>query len=283
MVTVPPIDPNIQPDPELLKAFKETNFGSTIMDKIHTPMTCMYVDLDMMFDYHLAAIMRMIRTEAEMSYLKSRFHDYRSYKGTDICSVFPKLKFTKQQVLDFLHDETNAKYLSHCGILTNVTNMVPGYISTMDFFNRDKPDSEPPPITVHFVNRYFLPTEGCQAAITSSIKGFAKDLSCTFRHVAPENDNPTRLLSSTSILIKDIKAFLEPDTNSYKILIDEFKLKDTAVIADYRLEDDEDPYIKESMKELIDKTEKLLSTFCFFYFVDRHPLFLSDNPTNKPT
>lgn len=272
-------DPNLNPDPELLEAFRKANFGSQVFDQIYRPLTTIYIDMEMLFDYQLAALLRMIRTDVELQYMRSRFKDYKTYKGDDICNVFPKLKFTQQQIQDFLHDPKNIPYLSKCGILTNISNMVPNYITMAEFDGKEFTEPDEIQSTVHFVNRYFLPTPESMNAIESSLKPFSKNLNCTFKHVAPEKDSVGRLTQSSTILVKDIKTFLLPESSVYKILFEEFKLKHTALVADYRLEDDADPYLKSSMHDLAKKTEEVLSTFCFFYFLDRHPLFLVDPPS----
>lgn len=121
----------------------------------HKPLLNIYVEMEAMFDYKLSALLKMIRTEKEFEYIKSKLPLYRTYKGQKITRCFPALKFTEDDLNNFIKDPKNHLYLSVGSLITNVSNLIPAQVSFFNMINKNSPMYNHEPITIYFNNNLF--------------------------------------------------------------------------------------------------------------------------------
>ena len=142
---------------ELEKLYLDEDFtkqlSQTFFETQHKPLLNIYVDMATIFDYKLAAIIKMAKTEVEYKYISHQIKpagEYSTYKGRNISKCFPALKFSEEAINKFIKDPANIEFLSFAGLLTNVSNLVPSQVFFADYINKQTPLYENEPINIYF-------------------------------------------------------------------------------------------------------------------------------------
>lgn len=238
---------------------------------MYKPFTNVYIDMDIMYDYRLSALISLCRTEAEYNYIMKRLPTYAKYKGRQITKVFPSLKFTEEQLSEALKDPRNTQKLSEASLLNNLVQLVPAQISLFDDMNKRSPLYKGEPINLHFINKHFIITDQAALKINNSMSQFKDNIICHFRHNEIGTEDEMYLSKMNQFILDDIQDFVKETKNSYRMLIEERKFFGTSIFASDRLDDDT-PWMEDEGAERLSKTEKFFSMFAHFMFFDKQLL-----------
>lgn len=80
----------------------------------HKEIRSIYVDMELLQDLRLGALFTMLKVKSEMRYIYTKLNDYNNRLDNELCSYFPALKFTEQNILDRLADDKHS--LRICGM-----------------------------------------------------------------------------------------------------------------------------------------------------------------------
>ena len=236
--------------------------------KQHKPLLNIYVEMESMFDYKLSALLKMIKTEKEFEYIKTKLPLYRTYKGKNITRCFPALKFTENDIDNFIKDPNNHLYLSAGSLITNVSNLVPGQIAFFNMINKNSPMYNHEPITIYFNNSLFpVAKESCRH-IFNSLSSIFPNIDCKFSNRSLKQESKDFIEHIDHFILDDLKSFTEKDTLTYKMLFIERKFILKMISASY-LFDEEYAFMSEQSKEQIKNTELVFSPFCMFMLFDK--------------
>lgn len=250
--------------------------SDTLLKSQLDPLLHLYVDMSTMFDYKLSSILGMIRSQKEYDYIRSRLETYQLYKGREITKIFPALKFTEDDITNFMLETKNHKYLSAGSLITNVSNLVPAQIAMFDAINKQSPMYNKEPINVYFVNEFFPIEDSSRRHMIGSLRSLFPNINCYFFHKKIHTESLELLKLVDHFLLDDIKSFCTDHSNTYNMFLKDRKLLGKSIYATYQLEE-EDPFINDNNKEKFKKTEEFFSLFCFFMFFDRQLITLKED------
>lgn len=260
---------------ELEKLYLDEDFtnqlSQSLFESQHKPITNIYVDMATMFDYRVAALIKMAKTEMEYKYISHQIKsdgEYSQYKGREITKCFPALKYSENDISKFLKDPKNIEFLSFAGLLTNVSNLVPAQVFFADHVNKQSPLYDNEPINIYFVNELFMPSEQSCLQIRNSLTSLFSNLNCQFRHKKINMEDEEFLSKMDVFILDDMMDFTKENTNSANLLFNKRKLLGSIIQATYRL-DEESPYMSDEGEERIQNTAKQLNMFCSFMFFDK--------------
>lgn len=263
----------IRPEINLTEDFQK-KISSDIFESSNRPMTKLLVDMETMFDYKLAALFGMIKTEKEYEYILNKLPLYSKYKGRQVTKCFPSLKFTEDDVMDFISKESNKKYLSTAGLITNVTNLVPAQLAMFDWVNNNSPLYDKSPIEVYFYNELFKVSDETSFQIDKSLRTLFPNINCYFVNKDINKENEDFLQKIDHFIVDNFKKFTEEKSVTYKMLLSDYKFIGSMISATIQFEED-DPYLEDEQDERIKATMEAMNVFCCFMLFNKQLL-------NKP-
>ena len=254
---------NIEMSDEFSKHLSEQMFESS-----NRPMTNLLVDMETMFDYKLAAILGMIKTDKEFDYITKKLPQYAKYKGRKITTCFPSLKFTEEMVTNFIKDEKNRKYLSSAGLITNITNLIPAQLALFDYVNKNSPLYDNRPINLYFYNELFLPVEETTFQIEKSLKSMFPNIKCHFINRNINNEKEEFLEKMDHLIIDNFKKFVDEKSVTYKMLLQDLKFLGSTISATIQFEED-DAFLESEDDPRTQATNEAMNSFCCFMLFNK--------------
>ena len=74
------------------------------MKPLMTQREFMYIDLDLLYDFRLTALMAFIHGKEEYEYLYSHLQQYLETPTLEICKFFPKMNVKESDLDDFINN-----------------------------------------------------------------------------------------------------------------------------------------------------------------------------------
>lgn len=89
-----------------------------------SPLKRIYVDMGVVQDYNIGALLCMIKTDLELKHIRNNIANYNARYDDGIVKYFPKLKFTDQDVYDFINEPDNHFSLVRVSPFTNYMDVL---------------------------------------------------------------------------------------------------------------------------------------------------------------
>ncbi len=233
----------------------------------HKPILNMYVDMSTMFDYKLTALLGLCKVEKEHEYIQKQMDTYLKYKGKNITTCFPALKFKEEDILNFMTDPKNRQFLCCGGIITNISNLIPAQIFMAEWINKQSPFYKDEPVNIHFVNEYFEPYEPYMKMLIHELTKSFPNIRCDFKKVKIVEEHENYLSNMDILILDDMETFIDEKYKTHELFFTK-KFSGSFIHATCRF-DENAPFIDQDGKERIENTEELFNTFCTFSFFNK--------------
>lgn len=248
---------------EKFKTITENNFFGTI-----EPVKNIYVDLSMMVDYKLGALLLLYNDEKDYNYIVKQVKEVYNYSlDPSILTSFPKLAVTEENINEVLTSSYYNRILSSNSPSTNIREFIIGFIMQVSINNNKFYNDSKGVLNVYLNSPYFKLHQEAKEGIVEELKNtrikifFIEDPTYTHPIIIDSeylffND---LLVFNKSPLIKkmfDVKEFMEKTILiPYKAENPGFTVKDEDIITKFD-----------------DLAEKVISKLLDFSFVHRFVL-----------
>jgi len=232
------------------------------------PVQNMYVDLSIMIDYELSALLLLYNDEKDYEYIVKQVKDvYNKSLDPTIITSFPRLAITYQDIKDVFNNPYYNKVLSLQSPATNVREFIMTFIQQTavngEKFRKDKNDK----LSIVFNNPFFELNAESKASILYELKNINADIK--FIHDPTYEDDS--ILQSEYLFFNNMLTFNKSLMTKKMFDVQEFIEK--TIIIPYKSEtvgftmDD-----KEVITKLDELAEKIIGKFVDFSFVHRFVL-----------
>ena len=258
------------------------NMAQQHFDELFKPVSNVYLDLDMLWDHRIGALVSMVKTSAEYEYILHKLDAYNDNWDKRISTNFPILDISDEMVDNFIQDPDNSKLISFTSPIKTCYANLPLWLDSI--FSHNRKQGKVNDVTLYINSQTFCPHKEFQESVVKALQNMFPNLNVGF--IATSLDKFHQKIPLTNIqffIISDFQRFMMPDTVFPNLLMNDMVFSDTylkvAKTVDLDILQQED---RPEIDELFNRTKLTMDLFCKFEYIDN--LTLRANPeTESPT
>ena len=254
----------------------QNDISSVAMEAMKPLMTqreFMYIDLDLLFDFRLSALMSFIKGPEDYNYIREHLMEYLDAPTLEVCKFFPKLGVKESDLDRFINSPVKEykTFLAAAALPTKFLRELQDIIKFVNTENESKETHRSLKITLN--NRYpdlhpYL-INTVVSAIHAADPGVRVELT-NYRNWAEVPESLLKL--QDMICVYDVKGFLELGTSSQKLMMEMHELANCSIVG-LKVSD----VGKEDTEVGLINLQDVLSIMCKkFSFVDKSLLNMED-------
>lgn len=187
-----------------------------------------YIDLACIYDFKIAALIQMLRTEAEYSYVIAKLPIYEGHYNRSIETCFPVLNISDKQIAEFIANPKNHELLSLAAPITNLYDQIPDLIKLFNNHNRKMDKSRD--LQFFFNCRDFVYDPKMQQSLTKAIQGIDPHVIVRFMNEKYNVIATDFILNMDAFIIEDVQSFIDVPQLA-KLMFSEGCLQNKIVVA----------------------------------------------------
>lgn len=246
-------------------------FKYDVMKNLQPTINHMTISLDAISDLRLGALLAIIEEEWEFKYIKSMIDVYSSRFDRTIMNHFPELKYTEDDIVNFIKDPKNSEVLIKTSPCTELEQNLPYLLSTIVDGNRTKPNSDDS-LSIRFNSRYFEVPKHIQESTTNRLSKYVNGGSISFRSGPLEDMEIGEILQTDAIVIYYLNNFFN-SANISELILEKGALLTKIIYGIFESVADIEDEDSDEFKTMVSATEAALNLVCQFKFVDNKLLF----------
>jgi hypothetical protein len=83
-----------------------------------TPIKSIYIDLEVLQDFYLGALLTFVETDAQLEYIKKNLVEYNKRCDHTVAKYFPDMNVSDEQIKEIVNDKSNHKLLTNISPMT---------------------------------------------------------------------------------------------------------------------------------------------------------------------
>lgn len=179
----------------------------------------MYIDLDLLYDMRLTALMAYIKGEEDYKYLFKHIPDYINAPTLEVCKFFPKLNVTEEMLDRILDDPEYKTVLAAMALPTNFMKELQDIIKFVNTENESKETHRSLKITLN--SRYKDPHPYIINRIVSAIHASDPHVRVELTQYRDWTEVPEELIRMQDMIcVYDVRNFLDVGSTSQKLLLE---------------------------------------------------------------
>ena len=108
------------------------------MKPLMTQREFMYIDLDLLYDLRLSALLGFVKGEEDYKYIRKHVQQYLDAPTLEVCKFFPELKVKEEDLDDFINDPGYSTILAALALPTNFMRELQDIIKFINTENESK-------------------------------------------------------------------------------------------------------------------------------------------------
>lgn len=247
---------------DLFKTVTAMNIAD--MEESIKPIKRIYIDLNMIHEINIGALLLHTTTEEEYNLIKAAIPKYSSRIDTHICSHFGDLNITDEDIFNFQQNKDNAERLFKASPTTNLMHQFPIILEDITKHNGITN-------TVHsidiIINTYpiVFPSNICKF-MSAMWKKISRSI--TFNTITKPHWElaDSTIMSIDRFYVNDIYPWIGYDDRMRDLFCDK-KIYDNKEFVTRKVKQDDTDHV-DNIAHMFDTTEAMCNLFCNFSYMD---------------
>ena len=206
-----------------------SNVTMASMKPLMTQREFMYIDLDLLYDLRLSALLGFVKGEEDYKYIVQHIHQYLETPTLDVCRFFPRLGVTEKDLDDFINNPEYKTVLAALAVPTNFMRELQDIIKFINTENESKETHRSLKITLNCRYKDLHPyiIDRVVDAIHKSDPGVKIEIT----NYQDWFEVPADLIKMQDMIcVYDVRNFLSTGTPSQKLLIEINGLSNCSIV-----------------------------------------------------
>ena len=206
-----------------------SNLTMATMKPLMTQRKYMYIDLDLLFDFRLTALMSFIRGKEDYLYIRQHLDEYLQAPTLEVCKFFPKIGVTEEQLDEFLANPEYKEFIAALALPTDFLRELQDIIKFVNTENESKETHDPLKITLN--SRYTDLHPDIYQRVVRAIHASDPHIKVELTLYKNWSEVPADLIKQQHMIcVYDVRDFLSVGSTSQKLLADMVALSDCSIV-----------------------------------------------------
>lgn len=189
----------------------------------------MYIDLDLLYDFRLTALMAFIHGREDYDYMYQHLHEYLEAPTLEVCKFFPKLGVTESDLDDFIANPEYRMFFAALAIPTKFIKELQDIIKFVNTENESKETHRSLHITLNCRYKNLHPY--IVGRVVDAIHKSDPNIKIELTEYRDWFEVPADLIKMQDMIcVYDIRNFLETGTTSQKLLTEMNELHNCSIV-----------------------------------------------------
>ena len=199
------------------------------MKPLMTQREFMYIDLDLLYDFRLTALMAFIHGKEEYDYLYSHLQQYLEAPTLEICKFFPSMNVKESDLDDFINNPEYRAFFAALAVPTNFMKELQDIIKFVNTENESKETHRSLKITLNCRYKNLHPY--IINRVVDAIHKSDPNVKIEVTEYANWFEVPEELIKMQDMIcVYDVRNFLETGTSSQKLLTELNELANCSIV-----------------------------------------------------
>ena len=226
------------------------------MKPLMTQREFMYIDLDLLYDFRLTALMAYIRGEEDYKYVTQHLDEYLQAPSLEVCKFFPKFNLTERNIDEFLANPEYKEFVAALALPTGFMAELQDIIKFVNTENESKETHRSLKITLNCRYRNLHPS--IVDRVVDAIHKSDPNVRIEVTEYKDWSEVPADLIKMQDMIcVYDVRNFLSTGTTSQKLLTELNELHNCSIVG-LRVSDLDD----EETPVGLDNLQDVLSIMC---------------------
>lgn len=250
-------------DPEIDRIL--SNHAEEYFKAKFRPIADVYMDLEVLQDFRLFALLALINTKAEYDYIRYRLKEYSKRMTYDVMKYFPSIKGITDADLDaYIADKSHHRSIALASPTTKFYSGIPNMITHINESNSRCPQSVGQ-VVFHIGTNSVILDQDLKDNIRRQFQLVDKNLGVTIYNRPLAEFEPELVATMDMVIIENLKQFTHnPITRKY---LSDGVFFNKQLLAYPYLETE--PIKGETEAHLLNNTKVLLEVYCDFDYIER--------------
>lgn len=221
------MDKNVVPDQVIKEDISRLSMEA--MKPLMTQREFMYIDLDLLYDFRLSALMSFIKDQEDYDYIVANIPEYLEAPTLEVCKFFPKMGVTEKDLDKVLTDPQYRTFMAALALPTRFLRELQDIIKFINTENESKETHKSLKITLNAKYKGMHPFIVNQVvrAIHASDPGVTVELT----EYPDWYSVPAELIKAQDMIcVYDVRNFLAVGTTSQKLLTEMNELSHCTIV-----------------------------------------------------
>lgn len=230
-----------------------------------TTINNLYIDMEVLQDFRLGALLNLITTQAEFDYILFRLGEYSKRLDERVMCYFPAIDTITDEDIDaFIVDSSNHRKLGYISPMTQVYQDIPGLANSILKLNEFAPDGIQL-LTFHIGINSIVLDPDLKQNIINQFKKLGNDIKIVLYDTSLSEINKEVFETFDMFIVNNIKTFMY-DKTIQKYLSDGLFFNKRLLTHPYMEDSTGDKKVDE---QRFHNTKIMLDVYCDFDYIER--------------